>query len=158
MGKCGSRRRKDPWLLSLLCLRREDPKQRDDEVHTQIGLEVIVRLAAADRAHGRGIERGRRQIRPIRENRRARGSSQQVALRRVTGRNVGRSQQRVGVRGDLRDSQCDRLYTASLGEREAVPKVERYAPTEVRQRKGALAIAAISRADEIEQRLILGDG
>src|SRR5262245_40387783 len=40
----------------ILCLRWEDTKERDDEVNAEIGLEIVVRLAASGRRDRGGIE------------------------------------------------------------------------------------------------------
>ena len=41
---------------------------------------------------------------------------------------------------------------------EAAALVDRHPAAQVRQREGALAVAAVGRADQLEQRLVLGDG
>ena len=63
----------------------------------------------------------------------------------------------MGVRRDLVDGQRDLLGAAGLGEDEAVALVDRDPAAQVGQRERALAVAAVGRADQLEQRLVLGD-
>jgi hypothetical protein len=53
--------------------------------------------------------------------------------------------------------QGDRLLAARLCERVARTHVHRNAALQIRQRKGRLAVAAIGRADQVEQGLVLGN-
>ena len=55
------------------------------------------------------------------------------------------------------DGQRDLLGAAGLGQDEAVALVDRNPPAQVGQRERALAVAAVGRADQLEQRLVLGD-
>src|ERR1700738_2837091 len=96
-------------------LAREDPEERNDEVHAQIWLKVIVRLTAADRSdrvgvhvYGAGLDRVRGD--------RARSLGEEIAarVRRRAGRI--RSEERVTMSRYLIDGQRDLFRSASLGE------------------------------------------
>src|SRR5262245_15207227 len=62
------------------------------------------------------------------------------------------------VRWNLRHGQCHTLCATGLGACEAVAEVQRDATTQVRQTECGLAVAAIGRADQVEERLVLRDG
>src|SRR4051794_13482796 len=63
----------------------------------------------------------------------------------------------MGVRRNLAHRQRDRLRAARLCQDEAVALMQRNPAAQVRQPEGALAVAAIGGADQVEQSLVLGD-
>ena len=63
----------------------------------------------------------------------------------------------MAVRRDLLHRQRDLLGAAGLGEDEAVALVDRHPAAQVGQRERALAVAAVGRADQLEERLVLRD-
>src|SRR5450755_4199135 len=58
---------------------------------------------------------------------------------------------------NLGDGQRHFLHTAGLGKRERVAEMKRNAATKVGKRERRLSIAAVGRADQIEQGLVLGN-
>src|SRR4051812_41812453 len=61
------------------------------------------------------------------------------------------------VSRDLAHRQRDCFHTSGLRQNEAVALMKRNSPAQVGQREGALAIAAIGRPDQVEQRLVFAD-
>ena len=111
---------------------REDPEQRDDEVDAQVGLEVGVRLAAADGATACGAMEWSAP-RPM-YNRRRRRLAEDVIAGVVADAWPSR-QGTDGVRRDLVDGKRDLLGAAGLGQDEAVALVDRDAAAQIGQRE-----------------------
>ena len=68
----------------------------------------------------------------------------------------------VVVRRELRREQRDGLDAARFaelprGETGAGARADRQPPAQVGQREGLLAVAAVGRADQVEERVVLGD-
>jgi hypothetical protein len=61
------------------------------------------------------------------------------------------------MRGHLVDGERDLLGAAGLAERVVVPLVDRDATAQVRQLECLLAIAAVCRSDESEERVVLSE-
>src|SRR4051794_9978838 len=64
----------------------------------------------------------------------------------------------MGVHRQLLGGQRYRLHPAGLAQYETAALVHRHPGLQVRQCEGLLAIAAVGGADEVEQRVVLGDG
>src|ERR1051326_3651932 len=71
---------------------------------------------------------------------------------------IRRGEERMSMRGNLLRRQGHRFHTAGFRQYETTAKVDRQPAPQIRQREGALAIAAIGRADEVKKRLVLRDG
>src|SRR6266576_809132 len=99
-----------------LGLRREDSEQRDDELDTEVRLEIVVRLAAPDWRDGAAVERGRGNVRPVGEGVLGRRLCQNLLARRVLRPLVERTEQRVAVRRNLLHGQRHGLYAARLAQ------------------------------------------
>src|SRR5260370_15876435 len=138
-------------------LRREDAEERDDEVDAEVGLEVAVRLTAAgrtDRARrhrGGGSDPGKQLLQIAGEltDQGARGATHVVG---VSGRQVG-----MAVGWNLRDGKGNVLDAPGFGQGEAAALVDWQAAAEVRQREGALSVATVGGADQVEERVVLRD-
>src|SRR5205085_9096128 len=98
-----------------------------------------------------------RDIRAIRQDRRYSRSSKYLTGRRDSCGDIARGEQGVAVRRELVDGERDLLGAAGLGQGESIALVQRQTAAEVRQREGRLTVAAIGRADKLEQGLVLRD-
>ncbi len=115
-----------------------------------------MRLAAADGADRLGRHR-RRGCSVRRRDACSPRAEHVVWRRRRRCRLPSDAEQRMAVRRDLLHRQRDLLGAAGLGEDEAVALVDRDPAAQVGQREGRLPVAAVGRADQLEQRLVLGD-
>ncbi len=140
---------------------RVDALQRDDEVQRKVGLDVVVWLAAAVYADGRGAHRVVQGS--VRINVGAARSRQAVAIRLIlgSGRRSGLQSMRVSRYLGLRER--DRLRAARLAfivqaQSVALPLLDRNTTLQVGQREVAPAIAAVDRPEEREQSGVLTKG
>src|SRR5262249_28810444 len=74
------------------------------------------------------------------------------------GARVGRTEDRVAVCGDLLHGERDLFRTARFGQDKAVALVDGNASPQVRKGESGLSVAAVRRADEVEEGLVLGNG
>src|SRR5437763_8318701 len=148
-------------ISGLLGWAREDPEEGDDVVDAEVGLHVLVRLTATRRLDRLGVQLAVRTL--LEERLRALAVGEEVSSGvhlRTGGR---RRHQRVGVLGHLLRRQRHRLDAGQLTHREvrSCPRVGAlvywHAAPEIREVEGALAVSAVGRADELEERLVLGD-
>src|SRR5581483_4040346 len=147
------------WIRHLLLsssLRRKNAEQRNDEIHAQERLQIVVRLTAASGRYG---EAGERRIRCLRivQRRAAERLSKQVIARRSLIRSAGSGQERMRVSRNLADRKRHRLHSAGLRQSEAVTEVDWHPSAQVWQCERRLPVAAVGRADQIEQCFVFGN-
>src|SRR5947209_13196420 len=116
-------------MTSSLARWREDAEQRDDEIDAEIRLEVVVRLAAANRRNRLWGHRNR--IRAGVVDAGSAGLCHNGAGRARGVPLIRRGQERMAVRRNLRHRERDRLDAAGLRQDEAVALVERKASAQV---------------------------
>src|SRR5689334_6454894 len=160
------------WSLSSIALRRsvssisvtgrENALQGDDEVQDQVGLQIVVRGIPSGQAQGTGRHQAER-IGVVIGRRGAGRLGQQGAGRRLHGGGCRGRVQAVVVQRQFLLHQLVSGFSAGLAqgavaETLAAAGVKRNALLQVGQSKSGCAVAAISGAEDGEQRLVLGDG
>ncbi|SOY61729.1 hypothetical protein CBM2586_A50027 [Cupriavidus phytorum] len=151
---------------------RVDAGQRNDVVQHQRRLHVVVRLSAAGAAAGL-VQPWRERVRRAVQQFAGAGHRRIVGVVEVAGRQhavlryadiqrrrrAGRDVERMAVGWHLRGGQRDRLGPRHLALCDAVGiAVQRRAAAQVGQGEIGGAVAAVLRAEQAEQRLVLRDG
>src|SRR6185437_416478 len=109
---------------------------REDVVDADVGLEVVVRLAATVRPDRARMQRRRGLVRAVWEDRRTRRAGVGVVRGGVSRREAPGAEQLVCMARDLLRRERYRLDAARLGHDEAVALMERDPAAKVRQREG----------------------
>jgi hypothetical protein len=114
-----------------------------------------VRLVAARETDGPGIHRRRGALiaelaaRPVRPD---------IAAGTVGSAAANCGLRRMRVLRHLICRQRDRFRAAHLADHEAASHMHRHATLQIRQRKRILSVAAVSRADEVEECVVFSNG
>src|ERR1043166_4597373 len=143
------------WIghkLFLLGWGRENSKERDNKIYTKVRLKIIVGLAAARRPAG--LSRQGRPGRHFPVNLGRTYLTRNVIRGAASAGVAVRSQQRVTVRRDLLDGERHCFGATSIRQVKAVSLVKRDAAAQIGQRERLLTVAAISGADQVEERFI----
>src|SRR6185369_1906266 len=117
----------------LLCLRRENPKQRNDEVDAQIRLEIIVRLTSPNRRQGVRSHYRRSRRREVQLGN-AGLSNKRVGRRSLTS-DIRSCQEWMAMSRYLLHSQRYLFRPAGLSQYEPIALMERNASSQIGQRK-----------------------
>src|SRR5271165_4430204 len=141
-------------LVARLSLTREYSVKREDETHAQIWLEIVMWLASSGGSNrcGHSVSPGFVLIVDVGPG------GQEIAAWKGSSIRIRCGGDGVSVGGYLTRRQSDRFNTTSLRLHEPRPHMDRKPASQVGQGEGALAVAAVRGADEVEEGLIFGDG
>src|SRR5579859_95499 len=140
-------------LASWLSLTRKYPEERENETHAQVWLEIAVRLTSPDIRKRRCHRCCPRFVLIVDVG----AGGQVIAAWQGTGIWIRRGQDRVSVHWYLICRQSDAFDAAILGLDKSRSHMDRKPASQVRQGEGALAIAAVRGADQVEQSLVFGN-
>src|ERR1700722_18031884 len=134
------------WLR----LTREYSEEGEDKTHAQVRLKIIVRLASTRGSNRRSHSAGSGFVLIVDIGSR----SQKIAAREGSGIRIRCGGDGVSVGRCCTRGESDCFSTAGLRQREPRSLMDRNPASQVRHGEGALAVAAVSGADEVEQGLV----